>query len=368
MRRLDVRSIARATSLTALAATLVLAIACGPAAAPSTPTQSSSPTQQPAPTVAEPATVKVGVLASLTSGPFFIAIERGYFRDQGIEVISETFDTGPKMIPSLATGQLDVGSGAISAGLFNAVAREISIKLVAHQAASTPGHGNIAMFVRKDLLDSGAFKDFPDMKGKKVAITSKASQSEVLLDKALQHGGLTMSDVEVIELTVADMAAAFTTNNLDIGFINEPTATATSDKGFAVRWKTGDKIYPNQLFTVWMYSEQFAQERPDAGVRFMAAILRATRDFVEAFDRGKDKEAIVDILVRYTPVTDRALYDRMITAGMNPNGYLDVRALETDQDWYIAHGYVPTRVPVDQLVDHTFVEKALQVIGDYQGG
>jgi NitT/TauT family transport system substrate-binding protein len=317
--------------------------------------------------VAGPATVRVGVLASLTSGPYFIAMERGYFRDQGIEVISETFDTGPKMIPSLATGQLDVGSGAISAGLFNAVARDISIKLVAHQAASTPGHGNIAMFVRKDLLDSGAFKDFPDMKGKRVGITSKASQSELLLDKALQKGGLEMSDVEVVELTVADMAAAFTTRSLDIGFINEPTATATSDKGFAVRWKGGDEIYPNQLFTTWMYSERFAKERPDVGVGFMAAILRGTRDFVEAFDKGKDKKAIVDIMVRHTPVTDRGLYDRMVTAGMDPNGHLDVRALEADEDWYVARGYVQSKVPVNQLVDHSFVDRALELIGKYEG-
>jgi NitT/TauT family transport system substrate-binding protein len=316
--------------------------------------------------VAGPATVKVGVLASLTSGPFFIAIERGYFREQGIEVVSETFDTGPKMVPSLATGQLDVGSGAISAGLFNAVARDISIKLVAHQAASIPGHGNIAMFVRKDLLDSGAFKDYPDLKGKKVGITSKASQSELLLDKALEKGGLDMSEVQVVEMTVADMAAAFTTKSLDIGFINEPTATATVDKGFAVRWKGGDEIYPNQLFTTWMYSERFAKERPDVGVGFMAAILRGTRDFVEAFDKGKNKEAIVDILVRYTPVTDRGLYDRMVTAGMNPNGYLDVRALEADQDWYVARGYVQSKVPVNQLVDHSFVDRALELIGKYE--
>jgi NitT/TauT family transport system substrate-binding protein len=270
------------------------------------------------------------------------------------------------MVPSLATGGLDVGSGAISAGLFNAVSRDISLKLVAQQASSTPGHGNIAMFVRTDLIDSGAFKDYPDMKGKKVAVTAKASQSEVLLDRALQKGGLQLSDVEEVELAVGDMAAAFTTKNLDIGFINEPTATATVDKGFAVRWKGGDEIYPNQLFTTWMYSEKFARERPEVGVKFMAAVLRGTRDFIEAFDKGKDKQAIVDIMVRHTPVTDRSLYDRMFTAGMDPNGVIDTRALEADQDWYIAHGQVTQKVRVDDFVDQGFVERAVQLIGRYQ--
>jgi NitT/TauT family transport system substrate-binding protein len=356
---------ARTAALTAWAAGLILGLAGAPAPTPAaSPPKPAAPPRS-APAAGEVATVKVGVLATLTSGPLFIAMERGYFQEQGIKVVPEILDTGPRMIPALATGQLDASSGAISAGLFNAVARGIKIKLVAQQATSTPGHGNVAMFVRKDLLDRGVFKDYRDMKGKKVGITSKASQSEVLLDKALAKGGLKVSDVGVVELTVADMAAAFTTRALDIGFINEPTATATEDKGFAVRWKTGDLIYPNQQFTVWMYSERFAAERPEVGIRLMAAILRGTRDFVEAFDKRQDKASVVDILIRHTPITDRPLYERMITAGMNPNGYLDVRALEADQDWYVARGYVPTKVPMNQLVDHTFVERALLLIGTY---
>jgi NitT/TauT family transport system substrate-binding protein len=323
-------------------------------------------TQTQAPATSSGSLVKVGLLASLTTGPYFIAQERGYFRDYGVDVSDEVFDTGAKMVPSLATGGLDVGSGAISAGLFNAASRDISLKLVAQQASSTPGHGNIAMFVRKDLIDSGAFKDYPDMQGKKVAVTAKASQSEVLLDHALQKGGLQLSDIEEIELSVGDMAAAFTTKNLDIGFINEPTATATVDKGFAVRWKGGDEIYPNQLFTTWMYSEKFARERPDVGVKFMAAIMRGTRDFIDAFDKGKDKAGIVDIMVRHTPVTDRSLYDRMVTAGMDPNGVIDTRALEADEDWYVSHGQVTQKVRVADFVDPSFVERAVQLIGPYQ--
>jgi NitT/TauT family transport system substrate-binding protein len=343
---------------------LLFAIACSPGAAPLPPTQAPAATQPAANNAAS--LVKVGLLTSLTSGPYYIAQERGYFRDQGIDVNDEVFDTGAKMVPSLATGGLDVGSGAISAGLFNAVSRDISLKLVAQQASSTPGHGNIAMFVRKDLIDSGAFKDYPDMKGKKVAITAKASQSEVLLDRALQKGGLQLSDVEEVELGVGDMAAAFVTGNLDIGFINEPTATATIDRGFAVRWKGGDEIYPSQLFTTWMYSEKFARERPEVGVKFMAAIMRGTRDFIDAFDKGKDKSAIVDIMVRHTPVTDRALYDRMVTAGMDPNGVIDTHALEADEDWYVSHGQVSQKVNVQDFVDPTFVERATQLIGPYQ--
>src|SRR5919198_218146 len=201
----------------ALPGALALLVVSACSAAGTQAPAAAVPTQAPAPAVAStasaasPAAVKVGLLASLTTGPYFIAQERGYFREYGIDASDEVFDTGAKMVPSLATGGLDVGSGAISAGLFNAVSRDISLKLVAQQASSTPGHGNIAMFVRKDLIEGGAFKDFSDMKGKKVGLTAKGSQSEVLLDRALQKGGLQLSDVQEVELSVGDMAAAFTT-------------------------------------------------------------------------------------------------------------------------------------------------------------
>src|SRR5438270_4366207 len=76
-------------------------------------------------------TVRVGITNVSTDVGFFIADKKGYFRDEGLNVVFTEFNSAAKMIAPLGTGQLDVGGGTVSAGLYNAVARKIDIKVVA---------------------------------------------------------------------------------------------------------------------------------------------------------------------------------------------------------------------------------------------
>src|ERR1700729_4099865 len=70
----------------------------------------------------------VGTIGASNDAPFFIADAKGYFAEQGLKVKFIRFDSAAKAIPSLGSGEVDVGSGATSAGLYNAYARGIGIK------------------------------------------------------------------------------------------------------------------------------------------------------------------------------------------------------------------------------------------------
>src|SRR4051812_42659754 len=77
-----------------------------------------------APTVpaAQPATqelVRVGMLSSISDAPFLIGRERGYFREEGLDLELTQFDSAQQMIAPMGAGQLDVGGGAPGAGLIN---------------------------------------------------------------------------------------------------------------------------------------------------------------------------------------------------------------------------------------------------------
>src|ERR687885_649031 len=58
-------------------------------------------------------------------------------------------------VAPLAAGQLDVGGGAPSAGLGNALARGLNLKIVADKGSTPPGFGYAGVVIRKDLWDSG---------------------------------------------------------------------------------------------------------------------------------------------------------------------------------------------------------------------
>jgi NitT/TauT family transport system substrate-binding protein len=112
-------------------------------------------------------TIKIGVVNLSTDIAFYIAEKRGYFKAEGLKADFAYFDSGAKMIPPLGSGALDAGGGATSAGLYNAVERGIEFRVVADKGMSVDGYDYKALVVRKDLVDSGAFKSLADLKGKR---------------------------------------------------------------------------------------------------------------------------------------------------------------------------------------------------------
>ena len=185
------------------------------------------------------------------------------------------------------------------------------------------------------------------------------------MDKALARGGLSVADIDVVELSLPDMTPALANGSIDAALQTEPTVTLTVERGAAVRWKNGDEIYLNQEFNAWVYGPGFGERQPEAARRFMVALLRGARDYVNAFERGVNKPAVVDILVQYTPVKDRSLYDKMVLSGLNPNGYINLDNLRADLDWYAARGLVPGGMDLSTIVDHQYVDYALQRLGAY---
>src|SRR5512139_2277704 len=114
--------------------------------------------------------VKIGISRTLSDAGYYVADAKGFFRDEGMDVSITGFNSAAQMIAPLGTGELDVGGGTVSAGFYNAVGRGILMKIVADQASIKPGYGYSSLMVRKDLVDSGRYKSFADLKGMKVAI------------------------------------------------------------------------------------------------------------------------------------------------------------------------------------------------------
>src|ERR1700759_3227311 len=117
----------------------------------------------------------IGTIGASSDAPLFIADAMGYYAEQGLKVKFVRFDSAAKSIPSVGSGEVDVGSGASSAGLYNAAARGIGIKIVADKARNAKGYGFQAIMARTDLIDSGKVKSIKDLKGFKFAISANGN-------------------------------------------------------------------------------------------------------------------------------------------------------------------------------------------------
>lgn len=314
-------------------------------------------------------TVRIGTTNSSSDVAFFIADKKGYFKEEGLSITLTPFDSAAKMVAPLGAGQLDVGGGAPAAGLYNAVARGIDIKIVADKGSSPPGYGYNPLLVRKDLVDSGKFRSFKDLKGLKVAGVSKGTSPDSILNEALKKGGLKFSDVEMVYMGFPQHVLALQNKAVDASVTTEPSATRAIQSGAAVRYHN-DEIYPNQQIAVVLYSGTFIKQNPDAAKRFMRAYIRAVRDYNDALKDGKlagrNAEEIVTILTEYTKIQDANVYRTIVPNGCNPNGKVNEVSLRKDFEFYKSQGLIEGNVTVEKALDNSFAEATVKELGPYR--
>ncbi len=319
---------------------------------------------------AEPVSVRVGIAQASSDVGLYIADKKGYFKQEGITVTFTPFDSAAKMVAPLGAGQLDVGAGSASAGLYNAVARGIDIKIVADKGSTPPGYGFQPLLVRKDLVDSGRFKTLKDLKGMKVAGSAAGSASTSTLNEALKKAGLKYDDVERVFMAFPQHVLALQNKAVDASMTTEPSATRAIQSGAAVRIMGDDEIYPYHQLAVILYSGEFIKKNPDAARRFMRAYIRAVRDYNDALANGKlagpNADEVISILTEYTKIKDPAVFRAIHTQGCNPDGNVNVASLKNDLAFYKEHGDVTANVTVEQVVDHSFAEAAVKDLGPYK--
>jgi NitT/TauT family transport system substrate-binding protein len=319
---------------------------------------------------ADPVPVRVAIVNASSDVAFFIADKKGYFRQEGLDVSFVPFDSGAKMVAPLGNGQLEVGGGSGAAGLYNAIARGIDIKIVADKGSTPPGYGYQPLLVRKDLVDSGRYKSLKDLKGMKIAGSATGSASTSTLNEALKKAGLKYSDVERVFLGFPQHVVALQNKAVDAAMTTEPSATKAVQSGAAVRIMGDDEIYPNHQLAVVLYSGQFVKSSPDAARRFMRAYLRAVRDYNDALKDGRiagpNAGEVLAILTEYTSIKDPAVYRSISPQGTNPDGKVHEASLKNDLQFYKEQGLIQGNVTVEQALDNSFVEAALKDLGPYK--
>jgi NitT/TauT family transport system substrate-binding protein len=330
------------------------ATACGPPQAAAAPAPQRT-------------TARIGVLGISSEVGLYLAHERGYFAEQGLSADFERFEAPGAIIAPLSLGELDAASIAVTAAMFNAVNRGVEVRVASPQSRYELGHSQLILDVRKDLADAGAIRDFADLRGRTIAIINLGSPSELLLERALQRGGLTLADINLVQLGATDQITALANGAIDVGFMTEPQATIAQDRGVAIKWREAAEWYPGIQVSTIMYGPNYIARNPDLGQRFLVAYLRGVRDYYNAViaNRG-GREAIIDVLVRHTPLRDRALYERVSWVYIDPNLTLLEDDLRATLQWFVDRGLVDRPTDVSNIFDRRFVQHALQVLGPYQ--
>jgi NitT/TauT family transport system substrate-binding protein len=311
--------------------------------------------------------IKVADAKVLTSAGLYVALDKGYYRDQNIDLQLETVAGGADVVPFLATGDLDINLGAISVGLFNAFDRGADIRIVAPAGIMPLENSPLPVVVRKELLESGQVRTPTDLQGRRVAVNTRGASVEYVLTKVLERNGLTIHDVDQVPVPFPDMPAALSNGSVDAAIPAEPFATRSINLGVASRLVV--EIVPGRMTTAIIASGKLVRERPDVMRRWMIAYMKGIRDIQPAALGVSDVSKFltpehVAIFEKYMGASEQVLRDQ-VPYTFDADLIIQRDSIEDQQLTHIRNGLLTLAqpVPVDRMVDDTFVTQARETLG-----
>jgi NitT/TauT family transport system substrate-binding protein len=315
---------------------------------------------------AEPTKVTVAILYLTSDAGLLVAIERGYFAEQGITVELSRITSLADMIPLLATNRMNVATGGASPGLFNAFKRGVSVQIVTDKSSQLPpGERSGGIMVRRDLMDSGEVKTVADLKGRRIALNNIQSTSLNYIVRPLAQAGLGKDDVKLVEMPFNQFLPALEKKAVDAVLVYTPlnqimekmrVAKPLPEAQLAVTSK-GDS------FNIMLYSEAFA--KTEAAKGFMLAHLKGQRDYMRAVEGRADMPAVCAIIHKHV-VTLPADCAGMSFTGVDTSGGVNVGSLERYQQEWIALGVMKEPADIRKHVNLEFVRYAVSVLGPYK--
>ncbi len=307
-------------------------------------------------------TIKIGDLGIVADAPFYIAIEKGYFAAENLDVKLERFNSASQATAPLSTNQVQVVGGGVSAALYNAFARDWPVRIVMARTRDMPGYSSDTLVLRNDLKDK--IKSPKDLKGHLIAINTPASVLHYMLGKLMESEGMSISDVSTINMAWPNMAPGMETHAIDGGTVVEPFAAQFSAKNISFPFRrAADFMKPPLEVSVMLYSKTWMDKSPDQAKGFTVAYLKGVRDYYDAMKGGPMRPEVVEICAKYTSLKDKAMYDKIQWSYMDPNAEISYEGLRDQQDWYARQGFVSNKANLEGVVDGRFLHYAIEKLG-----
>ena len=240
-------------------------------------TRDAGPTQTQPSAVAKPAEaltkVKIGYLPATQALPVFVGIEKGYFKEAGLDVEALKFDAPNQIIDSLMNGSIDFGSAA-GLGIIG--------------IADTKNPGKMRVIDVSTAVDSlvvpkdSTLTSISDLKGKKLGILAGTIQWQTIARELLAKNGLDMNkDVTIVELAPAVQVQALATGQVDALLALEPIPTVAIGNSAGKLWMAhaAERYISDPLYAgADVVRTQFSQEHPDATAKVMAVIEKSIKE------------------------------------------------------------------------------------------
>ncbi len=296
------------------------------------------------------------VAHSIFYAPQYVAIEEGYFAEEGLDLTLVTGFGADKVLTALISGEADIGFMGAEASIY--AYQEGATDPAVNFAQLTQRAGNF-LVAREEMPD---FK-WEDLKGKKVLGGRKGGMPEMVFEYILKNNGIDpAADLEIDQsIDFGSTAAAFTGDASAAFTVEfEPSATALEKEGagYVVASLGVDSGYVP--YTSYSAKTSFLNENPQVIQSFTTALQKGM-DYVQSHT----PEEIAQVIAPQFPETDLDTLTIIVTRYYEQDTWKDNLVFEQDsfellQDILESAGELSERVDYEQLVTTEFAKSAVK--------
>lgn len=309
-------------------------------------------------------TVRLGLLRTLSPAPFYMAQERGYFKDEGVEVTFRFFEAAQPIAAASVSNDIDIGVTALTGGFFNLAEKGI-LKVIGGGLHEEKGYQGSAILVSNLAYDAG-LTSIEKLGGHSFAITQYGSSFDYMIGRIAEARGFDLKTIQLRAVQqVANMIAAVSSGQVDatIAIASQARPLAANGQAHIIGW-VGD-IVPYQI-TALFTTERMIQQNEAVLHRFAKAYQRGVADYREAFLRrdaagqpvidGTTDAAIANITVYIFTGDPQARQKILNGVGYyDAGGALDVADVKEQLHTFKARDLVKGDADPNSLIDTRFL-------------
>ena len=308
--------------------------------------------------------INVGALRFTSHAASFVAFERGYFKDAGLDVEFRFFEAAQPMAIAIASGDADYAVTSITGGLIS-LAEKGAAKVIGGALQEEKGVDGQMLLASNAAYEAG-LTTAAALKGRSFGMTTAGSSFHYMGDKIRSAEGIAEADLEFKPLQkIGAIIGALKTGQIDawaiVPHIAKPLIAGGGVKQIGM---IADYLPEYQVTTVFTSAKNAADERAKTAA-FLKAFAMGAADFNAALiDRTAGEAAaedMVKLVHKYVyadqPYEKASVSIRNGAMRINAGAALNHASVQDQLDWFKAKQLVKDTVPFDVLVDASYVAK-----------
>ena len=309
--------------------------------------------------IAQTRPIRVGALRFTSHAPTFLALERGYFADQDLEVEPVYFQAAQPMAVAIASGDVDYAMTAVSGGLINLAAKG-AVKVFAGGLTEEPGLPGQQILASPQAHARGV-RAPADLAGGRFGMTTAGSSFHYMGSRIAEAEGIEMTFVPLQK--VGAVIGALKSGQIDGWSIVPHIAAGLTGSGGATEiGRVADYLPGYQVTTIFGSTANLADRALTES--YLAAMRQGIADYDAAMverAQGEEGERVMAAMLAPYVYPDRDAADAAgaVIAGtmrINANAALNLASMRDQLEWFQSEGLIDASIGLGDLVDESYAE------------